>query len=347
MSEPAFLRALPAPSALQLRGAPGGLLVLTLPGVMRFDALRLAMRDLFTESPGRFKGARVRLELGARELDLLEIRRLIHMTKDEFDIEVVGLSCDAPALQRMAERELKLKIAVGTNVPPDPESLDAPEPGLKPTDVKDVALVDGPMPGEGVGGTFDESSTSPALFAVDPDNLDEKTSHDRTEARIGSGVRALKGPNFETEDSGTDIVSPPGDDTDEQDADLGGRTLTVNNTLRSGACVRFGGDVTIFGDVNPGAQVIAGGNIVVLGALKGMAHAGTREESAVILAFDLRPTQLRIGKVIGVVPGADPDKAGRSFLPEMASVSGSTIVVEPYRGKLPASLHHSPKETPA
>jgi septum site-determining protein MinC len=278
---------------LQLRGAPGGLLVLTLPGAMRFDALRIALRDLFAESPGRFRGARVRLDLGARDLDLMEIRRIVHLAKDEFDVEIVGLQCESLALQRMTERELKLKLSVGASAPPDPA-----EAAVEQTTA--AVLVE-------------ENETSPALFAVDPDRV---------------------GPNFETEEGSTDIVSPPGE-SDDEDEGLGGRTLTIQHTLRSGACVRFGGDVQVFGDVNPGAQVIAGGSIVVLGALKGMAHAGTRDEKAVILAFDLRPTQLRIGKVIGVVPGADPDRAGKTFNPEMATIVDGHIAVEPYRGKLP------------
>lgn len=291
MSDPALLRDPSAPSPLQLRGAPGGVLVLTLPGSLRFDALRLSLRDLLNSPPGRFKGARVRLDLGARDLDLLEIRRLVHLCKDEFDVEIIGLQCENLAVQRMAERELKLKLTIGAP-PPDPT-----EP---PPQSTDVVLVD-------------ESATSPALFAVDADTPRE----------------------LQTEDSATDIVSPSGDADDEADADLGEKTLTLYSTLRSGACVRFGGDVTVFGDVNPGAQIIAGGNIVVLGALKGLAHAGTRIEKAFILAFDLRPTQLRIGKVIGVVPGVDPDKAGRSFTPEVATIVDGHLAVEPYRGKLP------------
>ncbi len=298
MSDLAYEREAPPQSPLQLRGAPGGLLVLTLPTTVRFDGLRLLIRDLLGNPPGRYRGARVRLDLGQRDLDLLEIRRLVHLCKDEFEVEVVGLQCDNLSMQRMAERELKLKILVGAP-PPDPTEVPHTSP-----DTESTAVV-----------LLDESATSPALFAVDADEN--------------------VGPNFETEVGSTDIVSPAGEASDEADADLGGRTLTIYNTLRSGACVRFGGDVTVFGDVNPGAQIIAGGNIVVLGALKGMAHAGTRDDGAIILAFDLRPTQLRIGKVIGVVPGADPDKAGRNFTPELATVVDGHISVEPYRGKFP------------
>ena len=81
------------------------------------------------------------------------------------------------------------------------------------------------------------------------------------------------------------------------------------------------------------------GSAIVFGALKGMAHAGTRDDDAIILAFDLRPTQLRIGKVIGVVPGANPDQATRGFHPEFACVHEGQIVIDTWRGKLPSHLN--------
>jgi septum site-determining protein MinC len=114
----------------------------------------------------------------------------------------------------------------------------------------------------------------------------------------------------------------------------GRRTHPVHRTLRSGATVRYDGDVIVFGDVNPGAQVIATGNITVLGALKGMAHAGAGgEEDTFIFAFDLRPTQLRIGRKIAVP--ADK-RSGSELRPEMASVVEDRISIDPYGpGKAP------------
>ena len=101
----------------------------------------------------------------------------------------------------------------------------------------------------------------------------------------------------------------------------------MHRTLRSGASIRFDGDVYVFGDVNPGAQVVATGNIVVLGALKGVAHAGAAgDEDAFILAFDLRPTQLRIGRRIASMPSAPAATTA-----QRASVVGEQIVIEPYR----------------
>ena len=57
--------------------------------------------------------------------------------------------------------------------------------------------------------------------------------------------------------------------------------------------------VTIIGDVNPGAKIIAQGNIVILGALKGNVHAGcTGDRSCFVFALDMQPIQIQIGDLI-------------------------------------------------
>ncbi|RWZ59942.1 septum site-determining protein MinC [Halobacillus fulvus] len=69
----------------------------------------------------------------------------------------------------------------------------------------------------------------------------------------------------------------------------------VVKTVRSGQVTNVRGDLLLIGDVNPGGQIQATGNIFVLGRLKGIAHAGTEGDStAVIAASYMQPTQLRI-----------------------------------------------------
>jgi septum site-determining protein MinC len=71
--------------------------------------------------------------------------------------------------------------------------------------------------------------------------------------------------------------------------------LFLNKTLRSGTRIEFAGHVVVLGDVNPGAEIIAEGNIIIWGRLRGMVHAGSKgNRSAVICALDLSPMQLRI-----------------------------------------------------
>ncbi len=100
--------------------------------------------------------------------------------------------------------------------------------------------------------------------------------------------------------------------------DLGEETaLFLNRTLRSGTRIEFPGHVVVLGDVNPGAEIIAEGNIVIWGRLRGMVHAGSGGDiSAVVCALDLSPTQLRIANEVATTirPSEEPQ-------PEMARIN--------------------------
>jgi len=110
-----------------------------------------------------------------------------------------------------------------------------------------------------------------------------------------------------------------------------GGAVLVRRTLRSGQTVRHTGHVVVIGDVNPGAEIIAGGDVVVWGRLRGTVHAGAGgDDDAVVCALALTPTQLRIGSHIARSPGGEP---GRRILPEVASVQGDQIVAKPWGGK--------------
>lgn len=111
----------------------------------------------------------------------------------------------------------------------------------------------------------------------------------------------------------------------------------VYGTLRSGQRIETEHSVVVFGDVNSGAEVIAGGDVVILGTLRGIAHAGAYDESGggrVIFSLNLKPTQLRIGLVISRGSGSDEvESTPRGGLPEVARVDGNMIVVEPYQSR--------------
>ena len=76
-------------------------------------------------------------------------------------------------------------------------------------------------------------------------------------------------------------------------------TTFYRNSLRSGQKVEFEGSVVVLGDVNYGAEVIAGENIVVLGNLRGLAHAGAKgNKEAIISAGCIEAKQIRISNVV-------------------------------------------------
>lgn len=101
--------------------------------------------------------------------------------------------------------------------------------------------------------------------------------------------------------------------------------IVVRRTLRSGQVVHHAGHVTLIGDLNPGAEVVAGGDIIVWGRLRGTVHAGAMgDDRAVVCALQLAPSQIRIGTHI-----ARPPERGRPpKVPEIASVQNGRIVVE-------------------
>jgi len=104
-------------------------------------------------------------------------------------------------------------------------------------------------------------------------------------------------------------------------------SLLLRETFRSGRSVRHDGHVVIIGDVNPGAEITAGGNVIVWGRLRGLVHAGAYgDKTAVICALDLNPTQLRIAGQIAI----PPQENGRKPVPEQAIIRDGQIIAEPW-----------------
>ncbi len=105
-------------------------------------------------------------------------------------------------------------------------------------------------------------------------------------------------------------------------------TLYHVGTLRGGQSLQQIGNIVVVGDVNPGAELIASGDILVFGRLAGVAHAGAQGDSgARVRALELAPTQLRIATAIAAESSA---RRGKKAEPETACVRDGKIVVVPY-----------------
>jgi len=108
----------------------------------------------------------------------------------------------------------------------------------------------------------------------------------------------------------------------------GEQTLLVRRTLRSGQKLHYDGNVVVMGDVNPGAEVACTGDIIVLGSLRGVAHAGIADRvDAMVFAFRLEPTQLRIAHYISRSPD---EKEPQPLGPEVARVVDNMIQISAY-----------------
>ncbi len=100
----------------------------------------------------------------------------------------------------------------------------------------------------------------------------------------------------------------------------------VNHTLRAGQTVEHDGDIVVLGDINPGAEVVATGNVFIFGSLRGRCFAGSKGgRDAYIIALDFEPVQLRIADRVAISPGVQGLK--RELRPQKAAIEGDAIVV--------------------
>ncbi|MBS4022939.1 MAG: septum site-determining protein MinC [Dethiobacter sp.] len=103
------------------------------------------------------------------------------------------------------------------------------------------------------------------------------------------------------------------------------RSLIIKRTLRSGQIIRFAGSVVVFGDINPGAEVVAEGDVIVFGTVRGTVHAGAAgNRDASVVALRLVPAQLRIADMFSRAPDGEPLLPA---VPEYAYISEDGIVI--------------------
>lgn len=108
-----------------------------------------------------------------------------------------------------------------------------------------------------------------------------------------------------------------------------GMTKFYRGTVRSGQLLNFDGNLVVVGDVNPGAELVATGNVVIMGSLRGIVHAGANgNKDAIVVALNLQPTQLRIADVITRAP--DENDNGGQFVPELAYIKDDIVYIDRY-----------------
>lgn len=102
-------------------------------------------------------------------------------------------------------------------------------------------------------------------------------------------------------------------------------TLFLRRTVRSGQAIHHHSNVVVLGDVNAGAEIVAEGDIIVWGVLRGMVHAGYPDnEQALVCSLSLAPVQLRIAHLLS----RPPEDFEAQPRPEVAAIRNGQIVVE-------------------
>ncbi|WP_309570574.1 septum site-determining protein MinC [Deinococcus sp.] len=111
------------------------------------------------------------------------------------------------------------------------------------------------------------------------------------------------------------------------------RTVIVPGSVRAGNRREYKGSVFVLGDVNPGAEVIAGGDVIVIGALRGIAHAGQGGYAdAIVWARPISSTQIRIGDAVARAPEgsslSNMQRRDAAPVAELARLQGGQIVID-------------------
>lgn len=292
------------------------------------DIVRV-LADHLAKAEGFFQGERVAIEIGQRALSADDMQ-LIADVLAGYNVTIWAVRTSNPETRRMV-REIGLTA----------EALDGTSSG--------------PSVGEGTGERArwevrlgQKETPVPVVKPVEEfhppqsiadaiaDQVIEAEARAQAEAAAERSPAAKPHPSRRVEAEGRSPVSEAAEDEVAGQEVIFAPPYIYRGTLRSGQVFRHAGTVMVVGDVNPGAEVISGGDIFVWGKLRGIVHAGAMgNERSVVCAIDFEPIQLRIAGFIAMSPKAVSNEPGRWFWrrsplqkPEVARVIGKQIVVD-------------------
>ncbi len=254
---------------------------------------RIDLRAQLDARPTFFRGSRAVAHLASFAADSADVAALRDLLA-EFGIALEGVSGAAAVADALVPLELAY-----LGITPPPEANVAPMP--RPRSPRSGTISDG-------------ARSLIADFAGARADLAAR----RNEREAASFERRL--PPGAPATAGVTIPAVP------NSAPEGISTLYHRGTLRGGQTLHNLGNIVVIGDVNPGAELIASGDVVVFGSLRGVAHAGAQgDASARVVALELAPTQLRIATMI-TTPDADSGAGG----PRHAYILGDRIAIVPH-----------------
>lgn len=106
--------------------------------------------------------------------------------------------------------------------------------------------------------------------------------------------------------------------------------LFIYRNVRSGQKIRSEGSIIVWGDVHESAEIAAAHDIIVLGKLEGVVHAGCYgNRDSIVFALTLAPGQIRIADCFSRAPS---DYQKRS-LPEIAYLEGENVCITEYNSR--------------
>ena len=167
----------------------------------------------------------------------------------------------------------------------------------------------------------------PAVASPDPESGEALPSRPSARSPNASGAARAGHAPWSAGQAAPQPVAPGKPDRGEE-------ALLIKTTCRSGEVISYPGDIVVLADVNPGAQLIADGDIFVYGALRGVAHAGASGDTkAVIIATVMQAPRLQIGPHVGIAPEGKQGSVSDSSGPRIAYVRRQSVFVQDYAGR--------------
>lgn len=251
------------------------------------------------------KGKQICLKLGQIDLaqnELNSVKALVELMESELSFISTGSS------QTLESAEsLGIKVSEFTNEISAPVFEPKSEPAPEVVQALDNIFGDGSETQEEVK---NESSSESVGIAKETHEIDEIAQIEINEEEINEEILALQ----------NEPETLP--------------TSYIRRTIRSGQSISSDGNIIVIGDVNPGAEIIAKGDITVWGILAGIAHAGSEGNNyARIRALKLNPVQIRIGEIFARRPdtvNVPFVQKSCEYIPEEAFTHNGNIIIRKF-----------------
>jgi len=313
------------PSIVRIVGTGNGIVMLIGDRGGRWSDIVRILSEHLAKSEGFFQGERIAIEIGERSLSAEDMQQIADVLTG-YKMTIWAVRTSNPETHRMVQEiglaaEWMEKGNGALTVPTQTKSgrtqweVHLGQKGQEAPSTKPVDEFQSPR-------DIAESIVVQALNSEDA--LQQRSVEPKPDTKPLTPATSVVSEQDESDEDAAEqelILAPP---------------YVYRGTLRSGQVFRHAGTVMVVGDVNPGAEVISGGDIFVWGKLRGIVHAGAMgNERSVVCAIDFEPIQLRIAGYIAMSPKTATAEPGRWFWkresaekPEVARVMGKQIVVD-------------------
>jgi septum site-determining protein MinC len=331
--------------------------------VVPFDQIRKGVRDYLVENRGMWSGGDIAVNVGNRLTSRDELNELKKIIETESGLTVIRFSCSPETMASTPDApnpEPVRPLQHNEVIIPDRKPTIEPQAPVRPVSTPVAPAIIEPLK------AFRSPKTSPQHDEVSvpdrqpngalPPGVRAAPLIDRNEKpspvvlpndEASQAVQTLESyPQHNEVDSEPPVVVAAEQPLliDEEKATKSDQAsylqsqrdtaLLVKSTCRSGEIIRHQGDVVVMGDVNPGAEVIASGDILVFGCLRGFAHAGCEGDAkATIVALSLGSPRIQIASHAGVSSSNAAQPKHTASGPIIAYVRRRSVHVALFEGR--------------